>query len=110
MDRAIEPTELTAAAAPERLGEYLAGLAPPHTHHDHGPAKTVRTTEFEGHRIVVTTTYEVTVDGKPLNVQLHVDDDGTLSCHGLPSYQFASALDSIRALIANFPEDFEGGE
>jgi hypothetical protein len=109
MDPVIDPAELTAAAAPDGLGRYLAGLPMPPMHHPHGPAKTVRTTEYEGHRIVVTTTYEVTVDGKPVKADLQVDDNGTLYCHGLPNYQFASALDTIRALIANYPDRFRGG-
>lgn len=109
MGPSFNPAELTAAAEPDRFGGYLAELPKPHMHHGHGPVKSVRETEYEGHRIVVTTTYEVTVDGKPLNAQLAVEDDGTLSCHGLPNYQFTSALDTIRALIANYPGQFEGG-
>lgn len=109
MDPALDPAELAAAAAPDGLGRYLAGLPMPPMHHQHGPAKTVRTTEYEGHRIVVTTTYEVTVDEEPVKADLQVDDNGTLYCHGLPNYQFVSALDTVRALIANYPGRFRGG-
>ncbi|MGI5451774.1 hypothetical protein ACQEWB_01035 [Streptomyces sp. CA-249302] len=109
MDPVIDPSELAAAAEPHGLGTYLSGLPMPPMHHGHGPAKSVRTTEYEGHRIVVTTSYEVTVDGEPVKADFQVDDDGTLYCHGLPNYQFASALDTVRALVANYPDRFRGG-
>ncbi|MFB7666488.1 hypothetical protein ACFC1R_21470 [Kitasatospora sp. NPDC056138] len=109
MDQSIDPTDLSAAAAPERLGSYLAGLPMPPMGHGHGPTKSVRTAEFLGHRIVVTTTYHVTVDGKPLEVGLDVDDSGMLSCHALPAYQFVSAVDAVRVLIKNYPDAFPGG-
>ncbi|MEV0177442.1 hypothetical protein AB0I00_40885 [Streptomyces sp. NPDC050803] len=102
----MDPTELTAAAAPEQLGAYLNGLPQPPAVHHHGPARTVRTDLYEGHRIVVTTTYEVTVDGRPVPAHVGVDNNGQVHCHALPAYQFASALDTVRALIDNYPEGY----
>ncbi|MET9734775.1 hypothetical protein ABZZ79_30295 [Streptomyces sp. NPDC006458] len=104
----MTPEELAAAADPTTLGNYLAEL--PEQPHHHGPLTTIRQDDFRGHRIVVTTTYEVTVDGEPLHAPLIVTDDGQVHCHALPTYEFRSATDTIRALIENFPDDFPGGD
>ncbi|MER7753290.1 hypothetical protein [Kitasatospora sp. NPDC097643] len=109
MDHTVDPTDLTAAAAPDSLGNYLAGLPAPPMDHEHGPAKSVRTAEYQGHRIVITTTYEITVDDRPLTAGLDVDDSGMLSCHALPAYQFVSAVDAVRVLINSYPDAFRGG-
>ncbi len=95
----------TTAAEPATLAGYLAGLpSPPHMHE--GPARSVREDEYEGHRIVITTTYAITVDGSPLTAHLGVSNDGEVHCHALPAYQFLSAVDTVRALIDNYPDDF----
>ncbi|MCX5211255.1 hypothetical protein OG689_18500 [Kitasatospora sp. NBC_00240] len=110
MDPTITSADLTAAADPETFGRYLASLAPPPGHmgmdHHAGHSTSVRTAEFEGHQIKIVTSYEVTVDGRPLAAGLDVDDDGMLSCHGLPAYQFRSALDTVRELVRKFPRHF----
>jgi hypothetical protein len=103
----VTPEELASAADPTTLGNYLAEL--PEQPHHHGPVTTVREDLFKGHRIVISTTYEVTVDGEPLAAPLNVSNDGQVDCHALPTYQFLSATDTIRALIENFPDDFPGG-
>ena len=102
----MTPEELAAAADPTTLGNYLAEL--PEQPHHHGPLTTIRQDEFQGHRIVIKTVYEVTVDGVPLAVPLTVSKDGQVSCHALPTYEFLSAMDTIRSLIENFPDDFPG--
>lgn len=102
----MTPEELAAAAEPATLGTYLSEL-PPHTHH-HGPPTSVREDEWRGHRILITTTYEITVDGVPLAAPLVVTNDGQVHCHALPTYEFLSATDTVRALIDNFPDDFPG--
>lgn len=104
----MTPEELAAAADPTVLGNYLAGL--PEPAHHHGPLTSVRKDEFQGHRIEVRTTYEITVDGEPLVTPLIVSNDGQVHCHALPTYEFLSATDTVRALIENFPEDFPGGD
>lgn len=103
----MTPEELAAAADPATLGNYLAQL--PEQPHHHGPATSVREEEFQGHRITVRTTYEVTVDGAPLATPLIVSEDGQVHCHALPTYEFLSAMETIRALIENFPDDFPAG-
>ncbi|MFE4254267.1 hypothetical protein ACFRU3_33135 [Streptomyces sp. NPDC056910] len=81
----------------------------PQQPHHHGPLTSIRQDEFQGHRIVIKTTYEVTVDGAPFAAPLMVSNDGHVHCHALPTYEFLSAVDTIRALIKNFPDDFPGG-
>ncbi|MEV6381989.1 hypothetical protein AB0M31_21570 [Streptomyces sp. NPDC051773] len=102
----MDRPDLTAAAAPEQLGSYLSSLPRPPTAHHHGPATTVRTDLHRGHQIVVTTTYEITVDGNPVPAHVGVDNNGQLHCHALPAYQFRSAIDTVRALIDNYPEEY----
>ncbi|MBO1414327.1 hypothetical protein [Streptomyces sp. FH025] len=111
MDPTITPAELAAAADPDTFGRYLAGIKP-HGHMDHHPGRSssVRTAEYEGHRIRIVTTYDITVDDRPLPAELDVDDDGMLTCHGLPTYQFLSAMDTVKALIRHFPDHFGMGD
>ncbi|WP_406256944.1 hypothetical protein [Streptomyces nigra] len=104
----MTPEELAAAADPATLGNYLSEL--PQQPHHHGPLTSIRQDEFQGHRIVIKTTYEITVDGEPLTAPLIVSNDGQVHCHALPTYEFRSATDTIRALIENFPDDFPGGD
>lgn len=100
----MDPRTLPPAADPAALGGYLAGL--PAAPHHHGPTVSVREADHAGRRIVIRTTYEVTVDGAPLAVPLVLTNDGVLHCHALPNYQFQSAVDLIKGLIDEFPEDF----
>ena len=100
--------KLAKSATPKRLAGYLAGL-PELTHQGHGrkgPIETVRQEEHNGHRIVIRTSYDVQVDGARVQLPLSVDNKGQVHCHSLPNYQFASAVDMIKTLIDNFPEDF----
>ncbi|GAA1190444.1 hypothetical protein F4556_000771 [Kitasatospora gansuensis] len=102
----MDPQALTTAAEPAALAGYLAGLPQPASAHEHGPARSVREDEYQGHRIVITTSYEITVDGRPLTAHIGVSNDGEVHCHALPAYQVLSAVDIVRALIDNFPDDF----
>ncbi|GGY31246.1 hypothetical protein [Streptomyces djakartensis] len=102
----MDPRRLADVATPGKLGDYLSSLPKlPATHHA-GPATTVRTTVHDGHRIVVSTRYEITVDGLPIGAHLGVHPNGQVHCHALPAYQFLSALAAVRALIDNYPEEF----
>ncbi|MFF8383686.1 hypothetical protein [Streptomyces kanasensis] len=107
MDPTITPADLAAGMAPETFGNHLASIKPSHDHMGHhGRVASVREAEYEGHKIKIVTTYEITVDGRPFAVGLKVHDDGTLSCHGLPTYQFASAVETVQALIRKYPKYF----
>jgi len=102
----MDKDKLAAAANPANLGNYLAGLPMHDMHAANGRIETVREDDHEGHHIVVRTSYEIEVDGKPLDVPLGVDNDGNLHSHALPNYQFQSAIGLVKLLIDAFPGDF----
>ena len=77
-----------------------------HAGHD---TSSVRTAEHNGHHIVVQTTYKITIDGKPFNARLGVTNGGTVHYHGMPNAGFASAIDLVKSIIDNFPDEFEKG-
>ena len=100
--------KLTEAAAPEKFTAYIAGLPHPHHHiDDDASIETLREDEYEGHQISIRTIYRIEVDGKTLWVPLGLDNDGQLHCHSLPNYQSPSAVDMVKRLIDNFPDDFK---
>ena len=78
-------------------------------HHGHG-VETVREDHYRGHHIVVSTTYRVEVDGRPVTGHLGVTNDGRVHYHAVPNLRFASALELVRRLIDAFPDDFAQGE
>ena len=92
----------------DRLGEAARGDGDISDAGDH-PMVSVREAMHNGKHIVVKTRYEVTVDGKPLGAHLGVADNGSVHCHGLPNYAFASMMDLVRKVIdaseAELPED-----
>jgi hypothetical protein len=76
-------------------------------HGQHGPAgKSVRQMSYKGHQLVVRTSYEFEVDGKPVRVELDLDNDGNVTCHALPNYSFTSAVLLLRKLVDQFPDSF----
>jgi hypothetical protein len=76
------------------------------SHHDHHGAASLREAEYKGHKIQIRTTYQVTIDGRPVTGHLGVTDDGTVHYHPVPNKAFTSAVDLVRALIDIFPDDF----
>lgn len=75
----------------------------------HGDPEVVREDDYEGHHVVIKTTYHIEVDGKPLMSPLFVTNEGQVQSHGLPNYTFDSAIQLVRELIDKFPEDFASG-
>ena len=73
--------------------------------HSHGHPS-VRTAEHNGHSIEIRTTYDVRIDGEPMEAHLGVSNDGNVHYHGLPNYSEASAIDLMRRVIDAFPDDF----
>ncbi len=73
--------------------------------HGHAALETVRTAEYRGRKIKVTTTYTMSVDGKPLEMPIHVTDDGHVMTHGMPNYSFRSAIDLVKEAIDTFDPD-----
>lgn len=75
--------------------------------HGHGHAENqLREEYYNGHHIVIKTTYEVTVDGKMFHASLGVSNSGNVQYHGIPNVGFASAMDLMRCVIDQFPEEF----
>ena len=74
--------------------------------HHHAASETIREADYEGHHIVVRTTYRIEVDGRPVTGHMGVTDDGNVHYHPIPNMSFASALDMVKQLIDVFPDDF----
>jgi hypothetical protein len=92
------------------LPHVKASEPPAGTQAHHGPVQTVREDEYHGHRIVVRTTYEIEVDGRPVSGHLGVANDGRVHYHPTPNLSYASAVDLVKSLIDIFPDDFEPGD
>jgi hypothetical protein len=75
--------------------------------HRKGGQEIVREDDYKGHHIVVRTTYTITVDGQKVTGHIMLTNAGQVQYHGLPNHSFDSAVGLVRALIDNFPEDFE---
>ncbi len=72
--------DLKSAAAPEAMRAALAARADElvmaaHPHHPSAMAD-VREAEYRGHRIEVRTSYAITVDGRPFDIHIVVDNEG----------------------------------
>jgi hypothetical protein len=74
----------------------------PEAGHEH-PLTSTREVTYRGHQITITTTYSITVDGEPLEAHVEVDALGRVHYHGLPNYNFASAVDMVETIIDDDP-------
>jgi hypothetical protein len=74
-----------------------------------GPVESVREDDYQGHHIVVRTTYQITVDDRPVTGHIHLSNEGQVAYHGLPNMTFDSAVGLVRSLIDHFPQDFQPG-
>jgi hypothetical protein len=81
-------------------------VAAGHAEHDKGPFQSVREVDYNGHKIAIYTQYEIRVDGEPFSSRVYVDNTGKVSTHALPAYSFASAVDLVKKIIDEFPDDF----
>lgn len=73
----------------------------------HGTTTSVRTAEHRGHTIELITHYEIRVDGRPVEIPLHVDNDGRVTCHAVPNYQSVSGVDVVKKVIDAYPDSFQ---
>jgi hypothetical protein len=101
----VKRADLQRAADPAAYAEGLA-TTNPSAHDAHQHHEIVRTDTYRGHAIVVRTTYEIEVDGRPVTAHMHIDNDGNVVCHAIPVYQSSSMVEVVRRLIDVFPEDF----
>lgn len=99
------PSDLLAYSYKQlKAGKPVA--APGHAEHDNGPFQSVREVEYKGHKITIYTQYEIRVDGEPFSSHVYVDNTGKVSTHALPAYSFVSAVDLVKKIIDEFPDDF----
>ena len=98
------PSDLIAYSS-KRLKAGQSVAAAGHAEHDKGPFQSVRQTEYNGHKITIYTKYEIKVDGKPFSGHIYVDNSGKVSAHALPNYSFVSAVDLVKKMIDEFPDD-----
>jgi hypothetical protein len=94
--------DLAAATTPDQLAAALrqnqAKLAVlRHTHE--GPRRSVREATYKGHRIRVVTTYEISIDDRPVTGHLVLDNDGSVHYHAIPNQQFPSMIDMVERII-----------
>jgi hypothetical protein len=94
-DRAAATTPDQLAAALRQNQAELAVL-----HHTHeGPRRSVREATYKGHRIRVVTTYEISIDDKPVSGHLVLDNDGSVHYHAIPNQQFSSMIEMVERII-----------
>ena len=77
-----------------------------HAEHGKSPFQSVREVDYKGHKITIYTQYQIKIDGKPFGGHLYVDNSGKVSAHALPNYSFVSAVDLLKKVIDEFPNDF----
>jgi hypothetical protein len=97
------PSDLIAYSSKRlRAGQSVAAG---HAEHDKGPFQSVREIEHNGHKITIYTQYQIKIDGKPFSGHIYVDNSGKVSAHALPNYSFVSAVDLVKKMIDEFPDD-----
>jgi hypothetical protein len=104
-----QPGEITADPSLEQAKKTSAAFKAlvQHGHQHHGPS--VREDHYKGHHIVIRTTYEIEIDGRPFHGTLDVSNAGMVQYHGIPNVSANSAVELIRSVIDAFPDDFAGG-
>ena len=100
------PSDLLAYSYKQLKAGKPVAAAMGHAEHDKGPFQSVREAEHKGHKIAIYTQYEIKVDGEPFTGHVYVDNTGKVSTHALPAYSFVSAVDLVKKIIDEFPDDF----
>jgi len=105
----MQPEDFLDSITPEGLARYVAMNASTvqEAHHHHRDVESIRRATYQGHDIVVYTTYRIEVDGKPVTGHVDVSNNGRVHYHAVPNLTFASAISMVKTLIANFPDDFK---
>ena len=106
MDRETVQQASQPAAFKKALKARKAELEEAGAHHHGSSRSSMREADYKGHRITVRTTYKITVDGKPFDIAVSVDNDGSVQYHGLPTQSFPSVIGLVQKAIDLFPDDF----
>ena len=98
------PSDLIAYSSKQlKAGKPVTAV---HAEHDKGPFQSVREVDYKGHKITIYTQYQIKIDGKRFSGHIYVDNRGKVSAHALPNYSFVSAVDLVKKIIDEFPDDF----
>jgi len=98
------PTDLIAYSSKQlKAGKPVAAG---HTGHDKGQFQSIREVDYKGHKIIIHTQYQIKIDGKAFSGHIYVDNRGKVSAHALPNYSFLSAVDLVKKIIDEFPDNF----
>jgi len=81
--------------------QYMEDHGMPHEHSN------VRAVQHDDHSITIATSYQIEVDGKPVDLHAIVANDGTLICHTTPYVTYDSAVDLVETIIDRFPKVFQ---
>ncbi len=103
----MDSDDLQGAVTPEELAAAVAARrdALTHFHHGHGEGgRVVREETYNGHRIRVVTTYEISVDDEPVTGHLLLTNEGTVHYHSIPNQEFASMIDLVKRIIDLSPD------
>ena len=71
------------------IKKYTAKTKPMPHHH----GESTREAEYKGHKIIIRTTYEITVDGQAVTGHINVSNEGDVQYHAIPNFSFGSAVD-----------------
>ena len=100
--KVAEEEQPTVQSIASYIKKYTTKIKPMPHHH----GESIREAEYKGHKIIIRTTYEITVDGQPVTGHINVSNDGDVQYHAIPNFSFGSAVDLVRKLIDVFPASF----
>lgn len=87
---------------------WIGKELPDYVAHDamHHSLSSVRQFHYAGHEVKIRTSYEIEIDGQPVQLHAIVDNEGKLRCHTTPYETYSSAAKLVKELICRFPESF----
>ena len=69
-----------------------------------GVSSSERSVNYKGHVVKVKTYYEITIDDKPFERHLGVNEKGQVHCHALPYQEYKSTLNLVCDYIDGYPD------
>ncbi len=105
----MKRSDLLKASSPKAIARYVARNAPKKRRAGHmgrHAMESVREATYNGHHIVIHTSYRIEVDGKALEGHVAVNNAGQVHYHAIPNAAFGSAVDMVKSLIDVYPDDF----